>query len=108
MDVVSRVLSGVVAGIMEVEDVRGESRVKTSVEVEGSILCFTDRSVVDGNFCEWKCFVPVLVVELRDSENLLHSLIVALHHAIGLWLVRGRGHVFDVDAAAKALPEVAD
>ena len=108
MNVVMRVLSGVVAGIMEVEDVRGETRMKASVEVEGSIWCFANRSVVDGDFREWKGFVPVLVVELRDSENLLHSLIGTLGHAIGLRVVRGGWHVFDVEAAAKALPKVTE
>ena len=108
MDVVSRVFGGVVAGIVDVENIRGKTRVETGVEAEGYVRCFANRSVVDGDFREWKCFVPVLVVELRDSDNWLHSMIGALGHAIGLWMVRGGHDVFDVEAAAKALPEVAE
>ena len=85
MDVVIRFLGGIIAGVVEVEKIRGETRVKTGVEIEGSIRCFANRSVVDGDFRELKSFVPVLVVELRDSEDLLHSLIGELGHAIGLF-----------------------
>ena len=88
MDVVTRVLGGVVAVVVEVENIRGKAGVEAGIEIEGGVGRFANGSVVNGDFREWKGFVLTLVVELRDSEDLLHSLIGAFGHAILLVVVR--------------------